>query len=116
MVIVMIKRDDWAAYEYACEMVEDIRKRLKAGGEGSGVTLTPDDCDLVLGNLRYPSPPNSRPARNWYEELRAIEPIARYCRDLEKNMSLKNAVADTEKRFDCKRSTVYAARKAFPSK
>jgi hypothetical protein len=115
-VIVMTKRDDWAAYEYACEMVGDIRKRLKAGSEGSGVTLTPDECDLVLGNLRCPSPPNSRPSRNWVEEQQTVVSIARYCLDLEKTMTLKRAVADTIERFDCSRSTVYAARKAFSSK
>src|SRR5258707_10346409 len=88
-VIVMTKpRDDWAAYEYASAMVGDIRKRLKAGSEGSGVTLTPDECDLVLGNLRCPSPPNSRPSMNWVEKQQTVAAIARYCFDLEKSMSL----------------------------
>jgi hypothetical protein len=92
-------------------MVADIRKRLKAGSEGSGVTLTPDECALALGNLRYPSPPSSRPARNWVEEMQEVAAIASYCRDLEKCMSKKNAIADTMKHFDCSRSTVYAARR-----
>jgi len=105
------KRDPWVAHEYAVKMVADIRRRLKVGGEGSGVTLTPDECELVLGNLRYPSPPNSRPPRNWVEELQEAAAIAGYCRDLEKCMSLKHAIDGTMKRFNCKRSTVYAARK-----
>ena len=105
------KRDPWVAHEYAVEMIADIRRRLKAGCEGSGVTLTPDECELLLENLRYPSPPNSRPPRNWVEELQDVTAIARYCRDLEKCMSIKNAVADTMERFDCSRATVYAARK-----
>ena len=45
-------RDDWAAFEYACEMIDNIRKRLKAGSEASGITLTADECDLLLRNLR----------------------------------------------------------------
>jgi hypothetical protein len=120
MVIAMAdKRDEWAAIEYVTEVLDDVRKRLRVGSEGAGATLTADECVKVLGCLKNPPQPNSRPPQDWFAKQDAIAPIARYCFDLEKSgVVLKNAVADTARHFGCSTSTVYAARKAprFPYK
>jgi hypothetical protein len=120
MVIVMAdKHDEWAVIEYVNEVLDDVRKRLRLGSKGAGATLTADECVKVLACLKNAPRPNSRPPKDWFAKQDAIEPIARYCFDLEKSgVVLKNAVADTAKHFGCSTSTVYAARKAatFPYK
>jgi hypothetical protein len=106
--------DDWVAIEYVREILDDVRKRLMVGAEGPGATLTADECVKVLGHLKNPAFPNSRPPKRWLEKQAAIAPIARYCFDLEKGgMPLKNAVAMTAKQFGYSTSKVYGARKAL---
>jgi hypothetical protein len=106
-------RDDWAAYEDACNMIFDLGRRLQAGTKRSGVTLTADECDLVFRNLKTPPPPPHRNAMTWSEKQQAMAPIFRHCRELEKSKGLKSAVIDTAKHFDCSTSKVYAALRAI---
>jgi hypothetical protein len=98
------KRDDWTAFEYACEMIDDIRKRLKAGSEASGAALTADECDLVLRNLKTPPAPNNRKPNS--------DPIGikLYCLQLQRGgMSPSDAVAKTATHFSCSKWSVNAA-------
>jgi len=53
--------NDWFATEYVIEVLDDIRKRLKAGAQGPGAILDADECVKVLGALVDPAYPNSRP-------------------------------------------------------
>jgi hypothetical protein len=103
-----IKHDDWAATEYIIEVLDDIRKRLKAGAQGSGVTLDADQCAKTLACLVDPAFPNSRRPGDSVREYS----IDRFCARLEQRMPLKNAIADTAKHFGCSVSTVRAALKA----
>jgi hypothetical protein len=103
-----IKRDDWAAIEYIIEVLDDVRKRLKAGAQGPGVTLDADECAKTLACLVDPAFPASRPPGDGVREYR----IDLFCARLEKRMPLKNAIADTAKHFGCSQSTVRAVRKA----
>jgi hypothetical protein len=107
------KPDNWMAMEYVREVLDDVRKRLMAGAEGPGATLTADECVKVLGCMKNPPDPNSRPPKDWMAKQAAIAPIVRYCFDLEKSEPLKNAVAMTAKHFGCSTSKVYGARKAL---
>ena len=109
--------DIWAVFEDASKNFDDVRKRLSAGSEGQGAALTPDECALVLGNLKKELPrPNSRPGKDWFEKHEAIAPIARYCSDLTKsNEPLKSAVEKTAEYFGCSKSKVYGARRAIRS-
>ena len=98
------QHDDWAAYEYARDMIEDIRKRLKAGSENQGAALTPDECDFVLRNLETPSAPNSRNPQS--------DPIGvkLYCLQLQRGgMQPSDAVAKTATHFSCSKWSVNAA-------
>jgi|ERR1700733_14998269 hypothetical protein len=102
--------DDWAAIEYVREILDDVRKRLMAGAEGPGATLTADECVKVLGCMKTPPNPNSRPAQDPSMKQQVSDEIALYCRDLEKAEPLKSAVAITAKNFGCSTSKVRAAR------
>jgi hypothetical protein len=104
--------DDWAAMEYVREILDDVRRRLSAGAEGPGATLTADECVKVLGCMKTPPNPNSRPRQDRELKQQASDEIALYCRDLvEKGESLKAAVELTAKQFGCSTSKVRAARK-----
>jgi hypothetical protein len=105
--------DVWVLTECVIEILNDVRRRLMAGAEGPGATLTADECTTVLGCLKNPARPSSRPPQDWGEKQAAIAPIARYCFDLEKDEPLKTAVAMTAKHFGCSTSKVYSARKAL---
>ncbi|MFY9958804.1 hypothetical protein [Bradyrhizobium sp.] len=85
-------------------MIDNIRKRLKAGSEASGITLTADECDLLLRNLKTPSAPNSRkPQANPID-------IKLYCLQLQRGgMSPSDAVAKTATHFSCSKWSVNAA-------
>jgi hypothetical protein len=106
---------DWAATEYVIEMLDDIRKRLKVGAQGPGVTFDADECAKVLGALVDPSFPNSRPPHDGVREFA----IYLFCLKLgwtgvsSKNAIDKNAIADAAEHFGCSISTVRAALKAI---
>jgi hypothetical protein len=112
--------DDWLVTKCVIEMLDDVRRRLRAGAEGPGATLTADECFNVLGCLKNPAMPNSRPRKSGTEALSKVFSIARYYSRLVKGgMFPKDAIDDAMQRFGCKRSTVYAALKAcggMPSK
>jgi hypothetical protein len=102
--------DEWAAIEYVIEILDDVRKRLRAGVAGSGATLTADECEKVLACLKNPPNPAHAPKQDSIQQYR----IAMFCFDLEDaGVKVKNAVAATVHHFGVSRSTVYAARKAF---
>jgi hypothetical protein len=107
------KPDEWIAIEYVIEVLDDIRKRLRAGSEGPGATLDADECVKVLGCLVDPPFPNSRPPLTWLEKQDAVAPIAQYCLNLESSKPLKVAVKETAEHFHCSTSTVYAARRTY---
>jgi hypothetical protein len=95
------------------KVLDDVRERLTAGAEGPGATLTADECVKVLGCLKNPPNPNSRPRRDGF----LAASMAYYCRNLEKGgASPKSAIEKTMQHWECKRSTVYAALKTYPSK
>jgi hypothetical protein len=100
--------NDWTEIEYIREVLDDVRKRLKAGAQGPGTTLDADQCAKTLACLVDPAFPNSRPPGDSTRELA----INIFCMKLEKRMPLKNAVIDTAKHFGCSQSTVRAVRKA----
>jgi hypothetical protein len=105
------KCDDWAAVEYAIEVLNDVRKRLRAGADGPGATLTADECVKVLACLK--NPPNPAHARKRGIGIHQFQ-TAMFCFDLEDvGTPVKNAVAKTMQHFDCSRSTVLAARGVF---
>jgi hypothetical protein len=96
--------DEWVAWDFLREAIDDIRAHLKAGSEGCGTKLTADDCVKVLACLKMPPRPEGRPPKN------GTYRIAFYFRQLQQNgMRPKDAIADTMKRFACSRATVYAA-------
>jgi hypothetical protein len=102
-------QDEWAGIEYIIEVLDDVRKRLRAGAKGPGTTLTPDECLKVLACLK--DPPNPAHAPKQTAGIRQTY-IAMCCLDLEDDgVPLKAAVTSTMQRFGCSRSTVYAARK-----
>ena len=105
--------DVWVLTECVREILAEIRGRLMAGAEGPGATLNADESVKVLGCMKNPPNPNSRPPKDWMAKQAAIAPIARYCFDLEKSEPLKIAVAMTAKHFGCSTSKVYGARKAL---
>jgi hypothetical protein len=122
---IKLEPDDWladgyvidhgVAMEYVREILDDVRKRLMAGAEGAGatLTLTADECVKVLYSMKNPPNHNSRPRQGGFEKQAASDEIALYCRDLEKAEPLKSAVAMTAKHFGCSTSKVYGARKAL---
>jgi hypothetical protein len=99
---------DWAAIEYIREVLDDIRKRLRAGAEGPGATLDADECAKTLACLVDPAFPASRPPGDSVREYS----IDHFCARLEQRMPLKNAIADTARHFGCSVSTVRAVLKA----
>jgi hypothetical protein len=82
--------DEWVAWDFLREAIDDIRAQLKAGSEGCGTKLTADDCVKVLACLKMPPRPEGRQLQ-------------------QHGMRPKDAIADTMKRFACSRATVYAA-------
>ena len=108
------RRED-AAIEYVIQVLDDIRKRLRAGAQGPGVTLDAEECVKVLGALVDPAFPNSRPPSDGAREFA----IYLFCMKLgwtgvsSKNAIDKNAITDTAKHFGCSISTVRAALKAI---
>jgi hypothetical protein len=103
-----IKRDDWAATEYIIEVLDDIRKRLRAGAQGPGTTLDADQCAKTLACLVNPAFPNSRPPGDGVRDYG----IDLFCARLEQRMPLKNAIIDTAEHFGCSISTVRSVLKA----
>jgi hypothetical protein len=100
--------DDWFAIEHVIEVLNDIRKRLKAGAQGPGATLDADECAKVLGAMADPAFPNSRPPADTVREFS----IYTFCMKLEQSgMPSKNAIANTAEHFGCSVSTVRAALK-----
>lgn len=120
--IAMSEPDDRLITECVIEMLDDVRGRLRPGAEGPGatLTLTADECFNVLGCLKNPTFPNSRPRKSGTEALSKVFAIAGYYSRLVKGgMFPKDAIDDAMQCFGCKRSTVYAALKAcggMPSK
>ena len=107
-----IKRDDWAATEYIIEVLDDIRKRLRAGARGSGAMLSADECTKVLACLVDPPRPKGRPPESGTEQAT----IAITCFKLEhKGYSVEAAVKATATALGCSVATVYAARAAVSS-
>jgi hypothetical protein len=106
--VTPMANNDWAATEYIIEMLNDIRKRLKAGAQGPGTTLDADQCAKTLACLVDPPFPNSRPPGDGNRQLA----INIFCARLERRMSSKNAIADTAEHFGCSISTVRTALKA----
>jgi hypothetical protein len=99
-----------AEWEFACEMITNLRKRLLAGAEGSGLTLTASECERLAFNLAYPKRPKGTPVRN--VATRAM--IAGACRGYESlGNPLKEAVRLTAKEFEVSPSTVYGARTEY---
>lgn len=109
MVIVMTdKVDDWVAIEYVREVLDDVRKRLRAGSKGPGVTLTQDECVKVLGYLKDPPWPNCRPPKNDLEQIS----LYIHCLALEDGGMPRNlAVGETAKFFGCSKWKVNDARR-----
>lgn len=100
--------NDWFATEYVIEVLDGIRKRLKAGAQGPGATLDADECVKVLGALVDPAFPNSRPPADSVREYS----IYAFCTKLEQSgMPSKTAIAKTAEHFGCSISTVRAALK-----
>jgi hypothetical protein len=109
------KCDEWAAIEYVVEVLNDVRKRLRAGAAETGATLTADECMKVLACLKNPPNPSHSPKQA--ADIQQFR-IAMHCLDLEDaGVPLKSAVAETMQRFGVSRSTIFAARKVYtPSK
>jgi hypothetical protein len=110
--MVKAMADDWTAVEYVIEVLDDIRRRLKAGAQGPGVTLDADECTKVLGALVDPPWPKGRPPESGTEQAT----IAIYCFKLEREgYSVEAAVKATANALGCSVSTVYAARATVSS-
>jgi hypothetical protein len=105
------KRDERVAIEYVIEILNDVRKRLRAGVGGPGATLTADECEKVLACLKNPSFPAHAPR----QDIGILQfRISTFCFDLEDaGVPIKIAVTKTMQHFGCSRSTVFAARKAY---
>jgi hypothetical protein len=96
------------------EALVAVGKLLAAGAEGPGTMrpLTADECAKVLSYMKNPSSPKGRPPKDRLEMVL----MAIYCRALEEGgASKKSAVERTAQLWGCKRSTVFAALKYFPS-
>jgi hypothetical protein len=97
----------------AREALDDVRKRLSVGVEGSGAMLTADECAKVLSCMKSSPNPNGRPPKDRY----VMVLMAIYCRAAEDSgASLKSAIESTMRFWGCKRATVYRALKYFPSR
>jgi hypothetical protein len=109
---------DWLLINEVQDVVDGVRKRLRAGEEGHGITLTltADECTKVLACLKDPPQPSSRPRKDGIEKAANEAEIAmHYCRLVKDGAPPKNAVTDTMKHFDCSRSSVFEARRRVPS-
>lgn len=99
--------DDHIAYEYAAEAVAKLRMRLRAAGRGSGLSLTPEECERLALHLADPVRPKGRPPTSGTR----IAYIAGDCHAQEHaGVRLKDAAAATAAKFGVSVSTVMAAR------
>jgi hypothetical protein len=99
-----------AEWEWAVEVLTDLRKRLLAGAEGSGLTLTASECERLAFNLAYPKRPKGTPVKN----IAGRATIAGACIGYEAlGKPLKEAVRLTAKEFEVSPSTVYGARTEY---
>jgi hypothetical protein len=99
-----------AEWEWDVEILADLRKRLLAGAEGPGVTLSAKECERLVFSIAYPKRPKGTPVRN----IAARATIAGTCRGYEAlGKPLKEAVQLTAKEFEVSPSTVYSARKEW---
>jgi hypothetical protein len=88
------KHDDWAAYEHAREVLDDVRKRLRAGAEKDGAMLSADECHKLLLVLKPTPKPSHR---------KAVDPVGikmRYLKLRRDGMLRSNAIAETAVYFD----------------
>jgi hypothetical protein len=99
---------DWEVIEYTCEVLADIRQRLKAGAAGPGATLDADECVKVLACLADPPFPNHTPADNTLRDAAIVQHFW-ICRRTMKRMQ---AVAATAKHFQETRWVVNEALRA----
>lgn len=96
----------WDGYELTCEVVDAIRKQLRLGQKGDGVTLalTADDCTKLLLCLKSPPVPQGRPPDPTKGSRNFI--MTMHCHQLEQSMPHKAAVAATAKKFQVSEKTV----------
>ena len=88
----------------------DLRKRLLAGAEGSGLTLTASECERLAFSIAYPKRPKGTPVKN----IAGRATIAGTCRGYEAlGKPLKEAVQLTAKEVEVSPATVYSARTEY---
>ena len=106
-----VEHDDRTVIDFVREVLDDIRRRLRAGAQGPGATLDADECKKVLACLVDPPYPNSRPPDHGVDARDFA--IRLHCARLIKSgVSAKSAVAETALKFGCSKWTVRAARRA----
>lgn len=99
-----------AEWEYDCEVLTDLRKRLLAGVEGSGLTLTASECERLAFSITFPKRPKGTPVRN----IAGRATIAGTCMGYEAlGHPLKEAVRLTAEEFEVSTGTVYSARTEY---
>jgi hypothetical protein len=91
----------------------DALRRLIQGARGSGVTLSAQECELLLAILRPEPKGRGHPPSDFGRIIdMATDSIFREAA----GASVKAAVEATGRAFKVKRSTVFAARRAMKSK
>jgi hypothetical protein len=99
-----------AEWEWDVEILADLRKRLLAGAEGPGLTLSAKECERLAFSIAYPKRPKGTPVKN--SVGRAM--IAGACIGYEAlGNPLKEAVRLTAKEFEVSPATVYSARAEY---
>jgi hypothetical protein len=94
----------------------DLRERLLAGAQGSGVTLSAHDCSVLAEHLSIPKQPKGASikdvANTKYAEIAEVSFAHERA-----GKGRKSAIELTMQQFQCGQSTVYEARKLYkPSK
>jgi hypothetical protein len=106
---------DWNEYQWELEFWAELRARLHTGAQGTGATLTPGECEILMSRCSDPPQPKGRPP-TVNQMWRGIG-LAFACLRLENaGTPTKAAVEATALKFEVSRSAVYAARKAILSK
>jgi hypothetical protein len=93
------------------EVVDDLLRRLIAGSGASGVSLSAQECKVLLAELRpKPKPSRGRPPVDWDQQCELVMTCMGY---RWRGLSARAAVTATAKAHGVSPSTVWKARKLF---
>jgi hypothetical protein len=102
--------------QFEIAALNDLRKRLQDGAQGSGLSLTARECSTLADHLSYPKQPRGNSVKDVANTKQAKIAEASFAYE-RAGKGRKSAIELTMQQFKCRKSTVYAARKVHkPSK